>query len=394
MDFDVIIFGATSFVGQLTARYLHTTYPDLQLALAGRNRDKLEALGIDATIIIADANDPADMDFLAEHARVVISTVGPYTHYGEHLIRFCAERGTDYVNLCGEAPFIRRMIDRYHAQAVSTGARIVNSCGFDSVPSDMGMFALSEAAGEEFTRVQMVVTDLKGGLSGGTIASMKAALAEQDGENALHGKYSLCPSPEAEANLDGQKDMDIDRTPEGWAGPFFMASFNTRVVRRSNSLLDHAYGFNLRYTERQKTGSKLAAYALAGGLTGAFKLVNTDGPWQRLIPAPGEGPSPKAQDAGHFTTVHHGLTTSGKHVTATFHGDEDPGYKGTAKFLGEAAMTLLNSVDEVGDEVGAGEVDAGGGASGGILTPASGLGAPYLERLRGAGFTITTRTVV
>ncbi|MCT1563458.1 saccharopine dehydrogenase family protein [Corynebacterium glucuronolyticum] len=321
---------------------------------------------------------------------MVISTVGPYTHYGEHLIRFCAERGTDYVNLCGEAPFIRRMIDRYHAQAVSTGARIVNSCGFDSVPSNMGMFALSQAAGEEFTRVQMVVTDLKGGLSGGTIASMKAALAEQDGENALHGKYSLCPSPETEANLDGQKDMDIDRTPDGWAGPFFMASFNTRVVRRSNSLLDHAYGFNLRYTERQKTGSKLAAYALAGGLTAAFKAVSKDGPWQKLIPAPGEGPSPKAQDAGHFTTVHHGLTTSGKHVTATFPGDEDPGYKGTAKFLGEAAMTLLNSVDEVGG----GEVDAGGGASGGILTPASGLGAPYLERLRGAGFTITTRTVV
>ncbi len=381
MDFDVIIFGATSFVGQLTARYLHATYPDLSLALAGRNQNKLEALGIDAPlIIIADADDPADMDFLAEHARVVISTVGPYTHYGEHLIRFCAERGTDYVNLCGEAPFIRRMIDRYHAQAVSTGARIVNSCGFDSVPSDMGMFALSEAAGEEFTRVQMVVTDLKGGLSGGTIASMKAALAEQDGENALHGKYSLCPDPDKEANLVGQKDMDIDRTPEGWAGPFFMASFNTRVVRRSNSLLDHAYGFNLRYTERQKTGSKLAAYALAGALTAAFKAASKDGPWQKLIPKPGEGPSPKAQDAGHFTTVHHGLTVSGTHVTATFHGDEDPGYKGTAKFLGEAAMTLLNNVAD--------------GIGGGILTPASGLGAPYLDRLRAAGFTITTRTVV
>lgn len=380
MDFDVIIFGATSFVGQLTARYMHTTYPDLQLALAGRNRDKLEALGIDATIIIADANDPADMDFLAEHARVVISTVGPYTHYGEHLIRFCAERGTDYVNLCGEAPFIRRMIDRYHEKAVSTGARIVNSCGFDSVPSDMGMFALSEAAGEEFTQVQMVVTDLKGGLSGGTIASMKAALADQKGEDAVHGKYSLCPDPAAEAGLDGQKDMAIEQTPEGWGGPFFMAGFNTRVVRRSNSLLNHAYGFDLRYTERVKTGSKLRALILAGVLMAGFKAVTTDGPWQRFIPAPGEGPSEKQQANGHFTTAHHGLTVSGKHWVTTFHGDEDPGYSGTAKFLGEAAMTLLAEPHEAHE--------------GGILTPASSLGAPYLERLRGAGFTIASREII
>ncbi|MDK6565025.1 saccharopine dehydrogenase family protein [Corynebacterium pyruviciproducens] len=383
MNFDVIIFGATSFVGKLTARYLSTTYPDISLALAGRNEEKLsalrDALNRDLTLVVADAGDPADMTFLADHAKVIISTVGPYTLYGEHLIRACAENGTAYVNLCGEAPFIRRTIDRYQAKAAETGARIVHSCGFDSVPSDMGMFALARAAGEEFQRVQMVVTDLKGGLSGGTIASMKAALEDQNGEDALHGKYSLCPDPHDEANMDGQKDMAVERTPEGWAGPFFMASFNTRIVRRSNSLLGHTYGYRLRYTERQKTGSKLAAYALTGAIGVAFKAATTNGPWQRLIPAPGTGPSEKAQEAGHFTTVHHGLTVSGKHWATTFHGNQDPGYKGTAKFLGEAAMTLITHPDHT---------------AGGILTPATGLGEPYLERLRAAGFEISTRCII
>lgn len=380
MDVDIIIFGATSFVGQLTARYLSSTYPDLKLGLAGRSQEKLEALGIEAPLIIADANDPADMDFLAEHARVVISTVGPYTRYGAHLIMACAERGTDYVNLCGEAPFIRRMIDQYQATAHETGARIVQACGFDSVPSDIGMYELSRQAEEPFTTVTMVVTDLKGGLSGGTIASMKESLAAQENpDTAIHGKYSLCPDPASEANPGGQKDMDIDRTPEGWAGPFFMAGFNTRIVRRSNSLLDHQYGRELRYTERQKTGSKLAALALAAGLGVAFKAVTTDGPWQRLIPQPGTGPSEKSQEAGHFTTVHHGITTTGKHWATTFRGNEDPGYKGTAKFLGEAAMTLLANPDHT---------------VGGILTPATGLGTPYVERLRAAGFTISSRKLV
>ena len=409
--YDIILFGATSFVGRLTAKYLvklHDTTP-FTLALAGRDQAKLDELvnelagqsggekpGTPAlATLVADALNPADMENLATSAQVIISTVGPYTRWGDLLVDACATHGTDYVDLCGEAPFIRRNIDRNHALAQQTGARIVHSCGFDSVPSDIGMLALSLAAGgAPFAQVTMVVRELKGGLSGGTIASMEAALT--DGKThpdpRLHGRFQLTADPDAERaktaassgdqNSAGRRPTLVTRTPDGWAGPFFMGMFNTLVVYRSNSLTDHAYGTGLDYREYQLTGSRAAAYGLAGALGAVYGLATSDNRltrtlWEKLKPAPGSGPSEKAQREGRFTVAHWGITETGDVYKSIFSGSEDPGYAGTAKFLAHAALTLLDHPTGIS----------------GILTPATGLGPSYIDRLRRAGFTVSAKKV-
>ena len=382
-EFDIVLFGATSFVGATTARYLVDCHPELKIAVAGRNADKLAALDLGVETIVADAQDAAAIDALVQRTAVLISTVGPYTRYGDEVVRACAQYGTHYVDLCGEALFIRRTIDQWHATAQETGAKIVPSCGFDSVPSDMGMFHLFSSAGyPEFAEVTMAVDHLQGGLSGGTIDSMRAVSKDAKempkGGAILHSPHSLSPDHEQEPDLGPEPDLvvDFDELLQQWAGPFFMAMFNTRVVRRSNSLLGHAYG-PMRYREVIPTGTGLAgkfkANLLKAVTAAGFAIIMVDKlrrPLSRFIPEPGEGP--KDIDAGGFVISHTGLTTDGALHTSRVAADGDPGYKTTAMMLAEAAVTLATQPDDLPETTG-------------VLTPATGLGRPYLRALQAHG---------
>lgn len=374
---DILLFGATGFAGRLTAARLAAHHGDLEVVLAGRDADRLTKLRDELNpawdVAVGDSRSATDMRALARRARVVVNCVGPYSLHGAELVRACAEAGTDYVDLCGEAPFIRRTIDAHHRTAQESGARIVHSCGFDSVPSDMGVFALLRHAGEEMERVTMVVEKLRGGLSGGTIDSMRAVSAEahRDREVArlLHNPYTLSPVPSEEPWLEG-KDLEVTRLDDGrWAGPFFMSMFNTRIVRRSNSLR----GQRFTYHERWATGGRVRAWALAG-VTAALFLAAQKPALRRLLPAAGEGPSEKQRAKGHFSFTHHGVGRSGRRYSCTVAADGDPGYDVTAMMLSEAAVTLLQH-----------------DGAGGVLTPATALGAPYLEALQAGGMRFSCR---
>lgn len=418
---DVTLFGATGFVGRLTAEYLASHAPQgVSIALAGRNQFKLEKVrdeisqetGVAAVkewpVVVADSFDAPSQAKLAEQSKVIISTVGPYAKYGEELVRACAEAGTHYVDLCGEVLFMHRSASKFHAVAEKTGARIVHACGFDSVPSDIGMMLLHEAAKESnspLTDATMLVK-MKGGLSGGTIESARnqTVEAKQDPTAAeiINDPYGLSADRAADPSTDDkelgkQKDFGFIDTakhggPEGWAGPFLMAGSNTRVVRRSNSLLNHAYGPRVRYGEYQPTGAgikgRLRAFALAGGLGLGFTLINIEKLRPLLskwIPEPGEGPSKESREAGFFKTTHYGTTKSGQHYSATVSAQGDPGYKSTAVMLSEAALTLALDQDKLPERA------EGAGGTGGVLTPATALGNAYVERLRAAGFTLESK---
>ncbi len=360
---DILLFGATGVVGRLTAAYLAAHHGDLEVVLAGRDVDKLREVHPTWEVMQADAHSAEDMAALARRARVVISCVGPYSRLGWEMVDACAEAGTDYVDLCGEVPFIRRVIDTHHG---ATTARIVHSCGFDSVPSDMGVFALLEHAGEEMEKVTMVVEKLRGGLSAGTLDSMLEVSAQARADRSvarnLHNPYSLSPVPAEEPRLDDARDFQVTQLDDDrWAGPFFMSMFNTRIVRRSNSLR----GRRFVYHERWATRGRLSAWGLAG-ITAALFAAAKQPLLRRLVPQPGRG--------GGFRFTHHGVGASGRRYTCTVAAEGDPGYEVTAMMLAEAALTLL---EHPGD--------------GGVLTPSTALGAPYLERLRAGGMSFTCR---
>ncbi|MGP5658784.1 saccharopine dehydrogenase family protein [Corynebacterium falsenii] len=410
--YDIVLFGATGFVGALTAEYLAGHAPqDLRIALAGRNRAKLEDTRRNLAashpraerfgLVIADSSDAESLRALAGSARVVISTVGPYFRYGLPLVEACAKAGTHYVDLSGEVLFMRESIRLYHDAAKNSGARIVHACGFDSVPSDMGMLLLHQLAqqvGEPLESATMIVR-MKGGVSGGTVDSMreqfKVTKADKELARAVARPYTLSPDPESEPDVGKQEDFGIIRTDsvggraDGWAGPFVMAGANTRVVRRSNALLSHAYGPQLTYSEYMATGTGLKgrarSYALAGGLGVAMVALNAPklrGVLSRWVPEPGEGPSVEDRDNGFFSTTHYGTTAGGTMLSATMSLDADPGYKGTSLMLGEAALTLAVDTEDLPHECAA---DHQGPTGGGVLTPATGLGLAYARRLAEAG---------
>lgn len=399
-DYDIVVFGATSFVGQILSRYLveycSNAGESLSWAIAGRSHAKLsnlrDSLGIDGSslpLIVADAGDESQLATLCASARVVVSTVGPYALYGEPLVRVCAETGTDYCDLTGEAQWMRRMIDRYSASAESSGARIVHCCGFDSVPSDMGVFFLQQrvrdAFGEPANRVAMRVKTMKGGASGGTIASIlnlvKEAAADPDLRKELRNPYSLCPAGSGfTARQRTVKSAEFDPDFNAWVGPFVMAAVNERVVHRSNALSGKAYGENFTYNEAMLMGAgnrgHLRALSLAGGLA-AFMAGAVVKPTRYLmqrfmLPKPGEGPSEQAQLEGHFDLRFLGLTPSGHSLRVKVTGDRDPGYGSTARMLGQAAISLACDLVEGDNKAGPG---------GGFWTPATALGERYIERL-------------
>ena len=392
---DAIAFGATSFVGQILCRYLLEEFGlqgEMKWAAAGRSREKLEklrsSLGTAAAalpLVVADASDEASLRSLCASTRMVVSTVGPYALYGEPLIKACVETGTDYCDLTGEVQWIRRMVQRYEAAARQSGARIVHCCGFDSIPSDMGVHFLQRQSMQRFgahcTRVKMRVKAMRGGFSGGTVASLMNVVKEAAADPALRKElsdpYSLCP-PESARNVRQPevRSAEFDGDFGGWVAPFLMGGINTRIVHRTNALSKQSYGAEFAYDEATLTGRGpkgwFGATATAAGSAGfmlAAAIPPTRAALERFVlPKPGEGPSTEAQRQGFFDLRFLGKTADGRQVGAKVTGDRDPGYGSTAKMLGQAAACLALDVDKTA-------------VCGGFWTPATIFGDRLIERL-------------
>ena len=399
-DYDLVVFGATSFVGQILTRYLSEYLSSgtetLRWAIAGRSesklktvRDSLGAAWQSLPIIVADAADEAQLQAMCARTRVVVSTVGPYALYGEPLVKVCAQSGTDYRDLTGETQWIRKMIEKYEPAARQSGARIVHCCGFDSVPSDMGVYFLQQQAKQQWgapaTHVKMRVKTLKGGASGGTVASVINVVQEAVASPALRKEllnpYSLCPKDHGfTARQHYVKSAEFDADYNAWIAPFVMAAINERVVHRSNALADKAYGSQFTYDEAIMTGTgikgRLSALAVVVGL-GAFMAGIVIKPIRILmerflLPKPGEGPSPEAQLAGRYDLRFFGRTDDGRTLRVKVTGDRDPGYGSTGKVLGQAAIGL--ALDYVKDGVKVGR-------PGGVWTPATMFDQRFVQRL-------------
>jgi short subunit dehydrogenase-like uncharacterized protein len=392
---DLIVFGATSFVGQILARYLFAQFgahDGLRWALAGRSAEKLHrlrgSLGPKAArlpIVLADAADAAALASLCGQTRAVVSTVGPYALYGEPLVKACVEAGTDYCDLTGEAQWIRRMIHAYEKAARRSGARIVHCCGFDSIPSDLGVHFLQREArlryGVPCTAVKMRVKAMRGGFSGGTVASLMNVVREAAGNAELRRElanpYSLCPEGYAPAvRQPNVRSAQFDADFGAWIAPFVMSAINERIVQRSNALAGQAYGADFAYGEAMLTGrglkGRLAAAGVTAGLAG-FMVAGAVPPtrWaleRFVLPAPGEGPSAEAQKSGFFDLRFHGRTADGRVLRARVTGDRDPGYGSTAKMLGQAAACLALDFE-------------GRRREGGFWTPATLFGDTLIARL-------------
>ncbi len=401
-DLDVVVFGATGFVGRLVAGYLaEHAPPDARIGLAGRSHERLstvrEALGPVAArwpLLVADTGDPGSIEAMVTATRVVATTVGPYARYGIALVEACARARTDYADLTGEVLFVRESLDRCGGLAAASGARIVHSCGFDSIPSDLGVLLLSEQARADHAGpledTMLVVTAMKGGLSGGTIDSMRAqaeaVAADRKLLKVLADPYSLSPDRAAEPDLGRQSDMvgvRRDRDLGVWVGPFVMASYNTRVVRLSNAIQGWAYGPRFRYQECMSfgggpTGPVIAAATGAGiaGVVAGMSLGPTRAMLGRILPAPGEGPSEEARRRGHFRMDIRTRTSTGARYRCVVAAQGDPGYQATSVMLGEAALCLALDRDRLPDRSG-------------ILTPATAMGDVLVDRLRAAGLTLT-----
>jgi short subunit dehydrogenase-like uncharacterized protein len=403
-DLDVVVFGATGFVGRLLAADLAAAAPDgVRIGLAGRSSDRLAAVraalpsrAADWPLLVADAADPASLAALAARTRVVATTVGPYLRHGLPLVAACAGAGTDYADLTGEVLFVRRSIDDWHDVATSTGARIVHACGFDSVPSDLAVLLLADQAradGQgELTETLLRVTSMKGGVSGGTIDSARAQLeataADPALQRVLDDPYSLSPDRAAEPAPGDERDRTLvgrDGETGRWTGPFVMAPFNTRIVRRSNALQGHAYGRAFRYREVVDFGAGPLAPALATGTAAglvagmaAMRFGPTRAVLDRVLPSPGQGPAEEARRRGHFRMEVSTRTTSGARYRAAVAATGDPGYAATAVMHAESALCL--ALDRARLPVRAG-----------VLTPATAIGHPLADRLRARGFEISVR---
>lgn len=384
-EFDIIVYGASGFTGRLVAEYLAKAYGvggEVKWAMAGRSEGKLAAVRDEigapkeTPLVVADADDPASLKAMAERAKAVLTTVGPYQLYGEGLVAACAAAGTDYLDLCGEPAWMRKMIDAYDATAKKTGARIVFSCGFDSIPFELGVFFLEETAkaklGATVPRVKGRVRKMQGGFSGGTAASLKATMAAAAKDpgvvQLLMNPFALTPGFEGPAQPTGAAP-ELDADLGSWAAPFVMAAINTRNVHRSNALLGHAYGKDFVYDEMMLTGPGEQGEAMAKAVAqmGSGVLGGDDGP------KPGEGPSKEERESGFYDVLFVGIAPDGRQVRVAVGGDKDPGYGSTSKMIAEAAICLVKDAADV---------------SGGVWTPGAAMGNKLIKRLTGnAGLT-------
>jgi short subunit dehydrogenase-like uncharacterized protein len=407
-ELSIVVWGASGFTGKLTAEYLLGRYgvsDHFSWALGGRNRAKLEQVRKDIglttgvasealPIVVGDSDDEHFLADLARRTDVVCSTVGPYARYGSKLVAACVAAGTDYCDLTGEVPWMARMIDAHHEAAAASGARIVFTCGFDCIPSDLSAFFLDaemkKRHGVPCSHVQFRVKGFSGAASGGTIASMLHMMEEAQHDKSImrtmSAPYALNPAgqqsgPDSAEAVLPSRDADFGQ----WVAPFIMGAVNTKVVRRSNALLDYAYGRDFRYDEAVLCGPGPGGFAkaTASGLGSALAMgAMTLGPIRRFaagrLPQPGEGPSLEKREAGFFDValLGHHPTDPSKNLRGHVQGDRDPGYGSTSKMLGESAVCL--AVDE-------------SGSTGGCLTPASAMGASLLVRLpanAGVSFTL------
>lgn len=397
-EFDVIVWGATGFTGRLVAEYLLRTYGvgnELRWAMGGRNEAKLRSVrdelgqssGVDANsvpLVTGDAADPAATAELARRTRVVCTTVGPYAKYGTPLVEACVDAGTDYCDLTGEVQWMRKMIDSFHERARTNGARIVHTCGFDCIPSDMGVQFLQEQMqqrhGVPSPHVKYRVKGFSGSASGGTIASMMNMLDEASRDSSvLHvmgHPYGLNPEGERSGPDSGDRVTPAyDADFSAWTGPFIMAAVDTRVVRRTNALLGYPYGRDFRYDEAMLMGSGVGGLAKAVGLTAslgtgmaALQFAAIRRLAARRLPEPGEGPSAEQREKGYFDVRLHAAHPSdaSKGMFARVTGDRDPGYGSTSKMLAESAVCLaLDGIE----------------APGGCTTPAAAMGPSLRRRL-------------
>ncbi len=401
--FDLVVWGATGFTGRLVAQYLFQRYGaggDLKWAIGGRNAVRLAALGKELCgddkglpVLVGDSTDADSLDQIAAQTRVICSTVGPFALYGSGMVAACARNGTDYCDITGEVQWIRRMIDAHQATAEDSGARIVNCCGFDSIPSDLGCLFLQhemqQRHGANCSEIAFRLRKARGTFSGGTVASllnvMQEARADREVRRVLADPYALNPTGERNG-ADGadQRAPAYDHDAGGWTAPFVMAAINTRIVRRSNALLEYQYGNDFRYSESVLCGSGLLGFATAsatatalGALLVGIGIAPTRALLEKLfLPKPGEGPSASARERGFFDILLLGKSANGEVLRAQVYGNRDPGYGATSRMLGEAAVCLAMD-----------EIDVGGG----FWTPASSMGFSLIERLEnnaGMSFTI------
>lgn len=396
--FDIIVFGATGFTGRLVAEYLHARYAgsDLRWAMAGRSAGRLaevrDALGLpaDTPLLVADAADPQALAQLVAQTRVVITSVGPYQLYGEPLIRACAAAGTDYVDLCGEPLWMAKMIPELDTPAKGSGARIVFSCGFDSIPFDLGVYHAQQEAqqrlGAPLARVHGRVKTMKGTFSGGTVASMLASMQAIGKDRSLIrtmlNPFALTPGFKGPRQPNDHV-AEFDELAQGWTAPFVMAAINTKNVHRSHALLGHPWGTDFVYSERMLTGDG------ASGEKRAKKMLRQS-TWQNrllgfpptrallarfALPKPGEGPNKDQREKGRYDLLYFGQTADGRRLTTRVTGDRDPGYGSTSKMIAEAAICLARDIDR-------------SRTPGGVWTPAAAMGKTLIDRLvKNAGLT-------
>jgi len=395
--YDVILYGASGFVGRQTAAYFAEHGAGLRWALAGRNYDKLVAArhaagpgAAQAGIVVADAADERALMALAGDARVVLSTAGPFALYGSKLVAACVAQRTHYVDITGETPWVRGLIDRHHAQAAAEGTRIIPCCGFDSVPSDLGAWMLVrhfQALGEACTGVKACFS-LRGGFNGGTLASALNTF-DTGQATALADPWLLNPAGARPSS--GPDDLDPvaphrDADFKAWVGPFFMGPVNTRVVRRSAALL--GYGPDFHYQEYLRFGSGAAAALTAAGFSAgmsatqaALRFAPVRALARRLAPAPGEGPSEDSMNRGGFRCELVGHGARGTVARAKVAANGDPGNRATTAMVCEAALALARETRRLPNSR----------RGGGVLTPASGLGDALADRLREAGMTLAVQ---
>jgi len=375
-EFGVVVYGATGYTGRLVCEYLNKQYGvngDVKWAMAGRSIEKLnqvrDEMGIpkDVPLMVADANDPESVLAMVNSTKVVLTVVGPYQKYGSDLVRVCSETGTDYVDLCGEPGWMHEMIAQHGETAKKSGARIVFSCGFDSVPFDLGVHFLQNAAkqklGKPLSRIKGRVRTMKGTFSGGTLESfrltMQAAAKNPELIKVLTDPFALTESFSGAKQPSGMSPI-YDEDLNSWSAPFVMATINTKNIHRSNFLLAHDYGDNFVYDEMMLTGPGEKGEAMA-------KMVAEDKSMANDPMQPGEGPSKEERETGHYDVLFAGSSANGDSLMASVKGDKDPGYGSTCKMISESAVCLLKNPDA---------------ASGGIWTPASALGELLIDRLQ------------
>ena len=385
-DLDIVIYGATGFTGKLCVKYLTEKAKDLNWAIAGRDKTKLSQVAVryypQIERLVADGDDEEALDLITKRTKVIISTAGPFHRYGSKLVASCIKNSTHYVDITGETFWIKEMIDKHHSEAVTNGVRIIPSCGYDSLPSDLGVFFAAKTLQKPIKRIESFHTG-QGGASGGTIET-GFSMGDLNLGKQMQDPFLLNPedsvTPEQRSLSSDKVKIKKNNLIDAWTGRFIMATMNTRVVRRSAALLEarqETYGVDFTYQEHAFYQKYLNAFLVSFGTIFSMIIIAT--PLRkfvrRFLPKPGEGPSEETMRKGFFDCLYTVEAEDGSISIFRMHGKGDPGYRVTSKFVCESALTLIHSEDDL----------PGGKDYGGLLTPASGLGQPLIERLSKAG---------